>query len=70
MQGIKRIKDSKVVSVLVNIFDKSVISQSLPGFGVKQRQRKREKIERQRKERTSSSVFSLLLSVIMAKQII
>lgn len=59
------------MSILVNESDKSVTSQSLPGFGVKTETPERKRpIESWRKERNSSSLFSLLLTVIMDKQII
>lgn len=52
------------------MFDKSVMSQSLPGFGLKTETSERKRpIERQKKER-NTSLFSLLMSVIMDKQMI
>lgn len=59
------------MSILVYKLDGSLTSQSLPGFGVKtERYERKRPIERQQKERNSSSLFSLLLTVMMDKQII
>lgn len=61
-----------VASILVSKSDKSVTFHCLPGFVVKSEKPERKgPIESWRKERNSSFfLFSLLLTVIMDKQII